>query len=93
MMNALALIDSGHVNCEMTINVTEFKARCLEILRLVEETGESVSIVKRNRVVAVVYPSLAAPDTAPIQRLQGTATLLAAPEESVMSERDFEALT
>jgi prevent-host-death family protein len=76
----------------MTITITEFKARCLEILRMVEETGEAVTIVKRNRAVAVVYPSVNTAQTPVERRLAGTARLLASPEESVLSDQDFEAL-
>ena len=80
-MQTLASYQSGHVDSEMTITITEFKARCLEILRMVEETGESVTIVKRNRAVAVVYPSLGEAENAAERRLAGTATLLASPDE------------
>jgi len=76
----------------MTITITEFKARCLEILRMVEETGEPVTIVKRNRAVAVVYPSLGVAENTAERRLAGTATLLASPDESVLTDQDFEAL-
>ena len=93
MHNAIASYDSGHVDCKMTITITEFKARCLEILRMVEETGESVTIVKRNRAVAVVYPTVTKKEAVAQQRLVGTATLLAAPGESVLTDQDFEALT
>lgn len=76
----------------MTITVTEFKARCLEILRQIEETGTSVTIVRHKKTVAVIYPASSQdPEAKPWQRLRGTATLLASPEESVISMEDFEA--
>lgn len=77
----------------MTITVTEFKARCLEILRGVEETGVPVTLIRRNIVVAVIHPAhFEDSATKPWHRLRGTATLLAAPGESVLSDEDFEAL-
>ena len=36
----------------MDISVTEFKQRCLEIIRRVERTGGEVTITRRSRVVA-----------------------------------------
>jgi antitoxin (DNA-binding transcriptional repressor) of toxin-antitoxin stability system len=76
----------------MTITVTEFKARCLEILREIEETGVSVTVVRRNKSVAIIYPATGAGTHArPWERLRGTGTLLATPEESVTSMDDFDA--
>ena len=36
----------------MTLSVTEFKAKCLEIIDKVHRTGEAVTITKRGKVVA-----------------------------------------
>lgn len=84
--------ESGHVDCEMTITVTEFKARCLEILREVEETGVPVTLVRRKKTVAIIYPSHGTnAHPKPWERLRGTAQLLASPDESVVSWEDFEA--
>jgi len=83
----------GHVDCYMTINVTDFKARCLEILRQMEETGVPVTLIRRGSVIGVIYPGMNAPtSTKPWERLRGTASLLAEPGESVLSDSDFEAL-
>jgi antitoxin (DNA-binding transcriptional repressor) of toxin-antitoxin stability system len=42
---------------QQTINASEFKARCLEILdRLTDRTLERVTITKRGRVVGVLLP-------------------------------------
>lgn len=84
--------ENGHVNCEMTISVTEFKARCLEILREIEEKGTSVTLVRHKKTVAVIYPATKMSSNAkPWERLRGTANLLASPDESVVSMDDFEA--
>jgi prevent-host-death family protein len=53
-----------------TINATDFKARCLDILdRLADRTLERVTITKRGRIVGVLLP----PDDQPeaIRRLHG----------------------
>lgn len=78
---------------EMTISVTEFKARCLEILRRLEEDGEVVEIGRRGRVIARVVPVArgVSSDTPAWLRLRGSGRLRAAPEESVLSEEAFEA--
>lgn len=40
----------------MTLSATEFKARCLELLDRVFETGEHILVTKRGRVVAELGP-------------------------------------
>jgi antitoxin (DNA-binding transcriptional repressor) of toxin-antitoxin stability system len=40
----------------MILTATEFKAKCLQILNLVNETGESIQITKRGKVIAEVGP-------------------------------------
>lgn len=47
----------------MTLTATEFKARCLQILDIVCQTGEKVKITKRGKVVAVLGPDTIAPET------------------------------
>jgi antitoxin (DNA-binding transcriptional repressor) of toxin-antitoxin stability system len=80
---------------KMDISVTEFKHRCLEIIREVEMSGKSVAIKRRGKVVARLQPSSATTRSAglkPWQRLRGSATSLFGPEESVIEDKDFEAL-
>ena len=79
----------------MDISVTEFKHRCLEIIREVEKTGRAVAIKRRGKVVARLQPSSAievATARKPWERLRGSATCLFDPEESVLRDEDFEAL-
>ncbi len=80
----------------MDISVTDFKHRCLEIIRRVEKTGKPVSISRRGRIVARLEPSVAAPGAAalkPWERLRAMGgRLLAGPGESVLRDEDFEAL-
>ena len=76
----------------MTFTVTDFKAHCLELLRLVEEGGEALEITRHGHVVARVIAASRAPATAkPWERLRGGGVLLAAPEESVLNLGDFSA--
>lgn len=80
----------------MDISVTEFKHRCLEVIRGVEKTGRPVAITRRGKVVARLQPCAGLPGPAalkPWERLQALGgKLLAAPGESVLHDGDFEAL-
>jgi antitoxin (DNA-binding transcriptional repressor) of toxin-antitoxin stability system len=82
-------------NADMDISVTEFKQRCLAIVRQVERSGVPVAITRRGRVVAQLRRP-AAPAGAgkrPWERLRAAGgRLLAGPRESVIKERDFEAM-
>ena len=86
----MAIYDS-----EMDISVTEFKHRCLEIVRRVERTGKTVTITRRGRAVAHLEPSIRDELHAqtPWERLRALGgTLLATPGESVVRDDDFEAM-
>ena len=77
----------------MTISVTEFKARCLEIFRQIAETGEPITIERHGKVVGVLYPgtSTAGHVTVdPLDRLIGTGVYLGTPEESGFDPDEFE---
>jgi prevent-host-death family protein len=80
----------------MDISVTEFKQRCLEIIRRVEKTGQVVAITRRGKVVARVAPSSVASASGaakPWEQLRSLGgRLLAEPGESVLRDEDFEAL-
>ena len=79
----------------MDISVTEFKQRCLEIIREVEKTGRTVTITRHGKVVVRLQPSAAAKTAAalkPWERLRGSAVCLFEPGESVLRDEDFEAL-
>lgn len=80
----------------MDISVTEFKQRCLEIIREVERTGRAVSILRRGRVVARVAPPPPAKPSDRLKRIEALrrhgGTYLAEPDESVIRDEDFEAL-
>jgi prevent-host-death family protein len=79
----------------MDITVTEFKHRCLEIVRRVERTGQSVTITRRGKIVARLAPSSgsAVPTRRPWEAMRALGgRLLAGPGESVLRDEDFEAL-
>jgi prevent-host-death family protein len=42
---------------ERVISATEFKAKCLSLLRQMEEKGGKITITRRGRPVAVLSPS------------------------------------
>jgi antitoxin (DNA-binding transcriptional repressor) of toxin-antitoxin stability system len=78
---------------EMDISVTEFRARCLEIIRRLERGGSAVDIKRRGKVVARLSPPPKCGDVPrkPWERLAGSGELFAEPGESVLQEGDFEA--
>jgi len=80
----------------MTISVSDFKHRCLEVIRRVEKTGQAVAITRRGKVVARLAPSSTNPTAAtrePWERLRELGgRLLATPSESALEDDDFEAL-
>ena len=80
----------------MDISVTEFKQRCLEIIRRVEETGKPVTLTRRGKAVARIQPPMSttmANTRKPWEQLRALGgRLLAAPGESVLRNDEFEAL-
>ena len=77
----------------MVISITQFKARCLELLRDLEQRGDPIEIERHGRVVARVLPATDVTRTTehPWERLRGTGRLVATPGESVLGAGDFEA--
>jgi prevent-host-death family protein len=76
----------------MTISVSELKARLLEVVRQVEREGTVIDVERHGHVVARIIPATSRSTSArPWEALLGSGTLLAAPEESVLKESDFEA--
>lgn len=80
----------------MDISITEFKHRCLEIVRRVEKTGKPVTIKRRGKTVAQLEPSSGARTVSqmnPWEQLRALGGRLRAhPEESVLHAEDFEAM-
>ncbi|MSO36113.1 MAG: type II toxin-antitoxin system Phd/YefM family antitoxin [Acidobacteria bacterium] len=80
----------------MDISVTDFKQRCLQIIRQVERTGAPVAITRRGQVVAQLRrpgPATSSSDRPVWERLRAAGgRLLASPSESVATDEDFGAL-
>jgi prevent-host-death family protein len=75
-----------------SVSVSEFKARCLDVIRQVERDGAAVDLVRRGKVVARLIPSAPALRGTPTWiRLRGRGRLDAGPGESVLDIADFDA--
>jgi antitoxin (DNA-binding transcriptional repressor) of toxin-antitoxin stability system len=80
---------------KMDISVTNFKARCLDLIRKVEESGKAITIRRRGQVVARLEPAHgpSGDESRPWEELRalgGHAHFKA--HESVLTDKDFEAL-
>jgi prevent-host-death family protein len=85
----------GIYSQKMDISITEFKQRCLEIVRRVEQTGKPVIIRRRGRAVAQLEPPPSADMVGkkPWEQLRALGGRLEGePGESVLRDEDFEAL-
>ena len=58
-----------------TMNVSEFKARCLRVLQEVAKTGEGLTILNRGRPIAHVLPVIPREDRDPQDTLRNTVEL------------------
>lgn len=79
----------------MDISVSEFKQRCLELVRKVETSGKPLAITRRGRVVAQLEPAApasAAPRAKPWERMRGRGKWLAAPGERFVREKELKGL-
>jgi antitoxin (DNA-binding transcriptional repressor) of toxin-antitoxin stability system len=78
----------------MDISVTQFKARCLDLIHRVQKTGETIVIRRRGRIVARLQRAGDGSDgDKPWEKLRalgGRAHF--GPHESAWREEDFEAL-
>lgn len=75
------------------LSVTDFKAHCLDVIRQVEQDGTAVDLTRHGKVIARLVPTArSAQGIAPWLRLRGRGRLLASPEESVLSDSEFDAL-
>lgn len=77
----------------LAVSVTEFKARCLDMIRQVEQGSATVDLTRHGKVVARLVPTPAAAQGTPAwMRLRGRGCLSGAPEDSVLDAGAFEAL-
>lgn len=79
---------------KMDISVTDFKARCLDLIRKVEKSGQPVTIKRRGKTVARLEPVRGITDALkPWEQLRALGGKLhAAPGESVVKAEEFEAM-
>jgi antitoxin (DNA-binding transcriptional repressor) of toxin-antitoxin stability system len=77
----------------MDISVTDFKARCLDLIRKVEKNRTVLTIRRRGKAVARLEPAdPALEELKPWEQLRALGgSVKAAPEESVVQDQDFEA--
>ena len=75
-----------------TINISDFKARCLAILDRVQTTGERVLILKRGRPIAELAPASRIYTEYPQEELKGTVTVLGDIVKPVVPEEDWDSL-
>lgn len=91
----IAPVKMAIYNSKMVISVTEFKHRCLEIIRRVEKSGKPVTITRRGKAVARLQPPMEAGGrggSEPWEALRALGgRLLAAPGEPALRDEDFEA--
>lgn len=72
-----------------TINATEFKAKCLQLIDDVQRTGEDLLISKRGKPVARV---VAEKTDKPWLALRGTGSYTADPFAPALGESEIESL-
>ena len=75
-----------------SVNASEFKAKCLAILDEVEETGETVTILKRGRPVARLLPPVPEGEGYPQRTLLGSVEVLGAILEPALPAEEWEVL-
>ena len=59
-----------------SINISEFKAKCLAVLEEIARTGEGVTILKRGKPIAQVLPATPRRSAYPQLDLRGTVEVL-----------------
>jgi prevent-host-death family protein len=58
------------------VSVSKFKATCLELLREIQETGQSILITKHGKPIAEVYPPQSKRGRSPIGIMKGRGEIL-----------------
>ena len=76
----------------VTINASEFKAKCLAILDEVSDTGEAVVILKRGRPVAQLVPPPPSTSRYPQEELRDSVLIKGDVLGPVLPEEAWEAL-
>jgi prevent-host-death family protein len=76
----------------VTINASEFKAKCLAILDRVADTGEPVVILKRGRPVAQLVPPISSESRYPQKELLESVRITGDVVEPVLPAEAWEAV-
>ncbi|MCP3964491.1 MAG: type II toxin-antitoxin system Phd/YefM family antitoxin [bacterium] len=76
----------------VTINASEFKAKCLAILDEVADTGEEVLILKRGRPVAQLVPPIQSSSPHPQDELRDSVVIKGDVIEPVLPAEAWEAV-
>ena len=58
------------------VSVSKFKATCLELLRQIQQTGQSIVITKHGTPIAEVHPPQHKRDRSPVGIMQGRGKIL-----------------
>ena len=75
------------------ISAAEFKAKCLRIIKEMQDTGETVTVTRRGRPVAIVsLPPSTEPAQSFIGSLRGTVVKYDDPFEPAVPASDWSAL-
>ena len=74
-----------------TIKISEFKAKCLDILDRVARTGETLIITRRGKPLARVLPVSSASDDDWLGSLEGSATAMDDLIEPAVDPEEWEA--
>ena len=75
----------------MDMMAADFKAKCLALLDHVRETGESITITKRGRVVARLVPA-GDENERPWERVRGVVRWRGNPFAPVVDEAEIDAV-
>jgi len=76
-----------------TVKISEFKAKCLQILDRVARTGETLVITRRGRPLARVLPISSGSEGEWLGSLKGSARAVGDLIEPVVDSEEWEALT
>ncbi len=75
------------------VSAAEFKAKCLRIIKEMQDTGESVTVTRRGHPVAVVsLPPSTGPTQSFIGSMRGTVLKYDDPLEPAVPAEDWSAL-
>ena len=72
-----------------SIGVTEFKARCLEVLEEVRQSGRAVTVTRSGKAVARIEPPAVRAKKRKLGAMRGTATIVGDIVGPISTEADW----